>query len=129
MSGRTDSARTALRRVQYLHPSMHEDIIKELDREGILDEPRSDGGAVRAVAAAALPERGECLTAIQAVAANPNRNAARVKRVLAESARLGFQIDPTSKIDLFAMDKALQGRDVAARMNLKLNLAFLRMID
>jgi hypothetical protein len=44
MSGRKDSARSALARVPHLHPIHVEDILAELGREGLLDEPRSGNG-------------------------------------------------------------------------------------
>ena len=125
MSGRKTSALVALGRVSHLHPAQHADIITELDREGLLDGSKSNGGPVRA-AASALPER-TCLTVIQA-AAIPG-NAIRVKRVCAEARRLGFEIKANEVIDLFKLDQALAGKDVAARMNLKRNLAFLSLIS
>lgn len=124
MSGRKSSAIVALGRVSHLHPAQHADILAALDNEGLLDGPSGNGGPVRATASA--PER-TCLTVIQA-AAIPG-NAMRVKRVCAEARRLGFEIKANEKIDMFALDAALKGKDVAARLNLKRNLAFLSLID
>jgi hypothetical protein len=130
MAGRTDSARAALRNVDKLHEVYHEPILRELDRQGLLDEPRGSGfertGNVRATAAPVLPER-ECLTCIEVIAANED-NAVRVRRVIAEAKRLGFEIRANQKIDIFKMDEALKGKDVERRMTLKKNLAAMRLI-
>jgi hypothetical protein len=126
MAGRTDSARAALRRVQYMHPSLVEDAIKELDGAGLLDNGVGNGGTFHATAAPALPER-EIITAMQAMAANPD-NGIRIKRVVAEAARLGYEIKLNEKIDTFKMDEALKGKDVERRMTLKKNLAAMRLI-
>jgi hypothetical protein len=128
MSGRKDSARAALARVPYLHPAQHEDIIRELDRESLLDNPRSNGGPVHAVAAP-LPAR-EVLTGVQAVAANPDLNTVRVQRVCAEARRLGgYQIKLDEKINVHELDAALRSSpDIEGRMRLKANLHALGML-
>jgi hypothetical protein len=80
MSGKRDSARAALGRVQHLHPAQQEDILRELDRESLLDNPARNGAVRAAAAASALPGR-ECLTAMEVISANED-NAVKVRRVM-----------------------------------------------
>jgi hypothetical protein len=70
---------------------------------------------------------GDCLTPIQVIQASAD-NRIRLQRVTAEAARLGYEIKPNAKINMFELDAALAGKDVGKRMALKKNLAFLRMI-
>ena len=44
MTGKTESARAALRRVPALHDEFHQPIIRELDAEGLLDNPGNGHG-------------------------------------------------------------------------------------
>jgi hypothetical protein len=126
MPGRTDSARAALRRVQYLHPSMHEDIIRELDKESLLDNPRSNGGQVHAVASA-RPAR-ETITLLQAASVPANK--IRLSRIFAEARRLGHElsIGDDGKVDMRAFDRDTKGKDIARRLAIKDNLAAMNLI-
>jgi hypothetical protein len=124
MSGKRDAAAAALYNVRMLHQDFHAPILHELDAAGLLDNQRvGNGGQVRA---AAVPAR-ECITAMQAMGANPD-NGIRIKRVVAEAARLGYEIRLNEKIDTFALDQALKGKDVEQRMRLKRNLAAMNLI-
>jgi hypothetical protein len=70
---RKDSARAALARVPFLHPSSYDDVIRELTKEGILDEPRGNsGGAVHAAR--------EVITGLQAISANAVQKGAEARR-------------------------------------------------
>jgi hypothetical protein len=74
-----------------------------------------------------LPGWRECLSPIQAINANAD-NAIRVRRCMAEAKRLGFEIKPNEKIDLFKLDEALKGKDVERRISLKRNLHAMGML-
>ena len=74
-----------------------------------------------------MPAR-ECLTAIETIAANED-NAIKVRRVISEAKRYGFEIRANEKIVPFKLDEALRGHpDIEGRMRLKRNLAALGMI-
>jgi hypothetical protein len=127
MSGRKDSAREALGRVQHLHPVHHEPILAELDRAGLLDEPKNsaNGGKVRA--AADLPKR-PLLTPLQCSQAKNGANADLLRSVMARAARLGFKIEDDKLVDVVAMDAAMRGKDVVERLSIKATLAKLALI-
>lgn len=124
MSGnKRDAAKAALKNVPMLHEDFVEPALRMLEAAGVLDSERSgNGGQVHAAAAS-----DHCLTPLQVVQANAD-NGIRLKRVCAEAARLGYQIKPAEKINMFELDSALAGKDVEARMRLKRNLAYLGMI-
>jgi hypothetical protein len=130
MSGKTDAARAALRNVEHLHPVHVEPIIKALDAAGLLDSPKgNDFGAVRAARAAPRGSRLSPLrTPAQAIADNIE-NAVAIKQIVATAKRIAnFEIKPDEIVDPVALDKALVGKDVDARMGLKLNMARLALI-
>jgi hypothetical protein len=128
MSGRKDSAREALGRVQHLHPVHHEPILAELDRAGLLDEPKNaeNGGKIHA-AAADLPKR-PLLTPMQAAEAKGGRNRDLLKSVMAQAKRLGFTIKENEHVDVVALDAAMAGKDVTQRLAIKSALAKLALI-
>ena len=126
MAGKRDAAAAALKNVAMLHGDFHAPILDALSNQGLLDSAEGgNGGEIRA-AATVMPER-EVITCMQAMSANPN-NGVRIKRVAAEAARLGYEIKFNEKIDMFALDAALKGKPVEARMSLKRNLAAMNLI-
>jgi hypothetical protein len=130
MSGRKDAAREVLKRVQYLHPSQHEDVLRELDAAGLLDNPggNADFGAVRGARAAPRGRLSPLRTPMEAVAANVENEVA-IKQIKATARRIaGFDVKDNELVDPIALDKALAGKDVETRMGLKLNMARLGLI-
>jgi hypothetical protein len=142
MSGRKDSARNALARVPYLHPAMHEPILAELDREALLDEPRSgNGGFVRAVADA---KSSDTLTTQETVhelragsvrtmmaAAEDRRNVEMLRILHANAKRLGIGAlftDYSKPIDVDALNVSLRDKPEADRWRFKDMCYSLRLI-
>jgi hypothetical protein len=130
MTIKSSAALAALRKhTKYLQDAVHADIVEALEKEGLAI---GDGGKISAVStgratAADLVGRGECLTVV-AASAIP-RNAEKVRYVLANAKRLGFDdFDPSEKIDVAALNRALADKPVAERMRFKEALFELRLI-
>jgi hypothetical protein len=128
MSIKSADVLSALKKhVKYLQDSVHSDIVRALEKEGLAV---GGGGKVSAstnrTTAADLVGRGECLSVVQASAIP--RNAEKIRLVLANAKRLGFDFDPSETIDVAALDRALAGKTVPERMRFKESLYELRLI-
>jgi Tfp pilus assembly ATPase PilU len=129
MTGKRDTARRALERsVGFLAPEHHDQILAALSSEGLLDEPKNaeNGGKIRA-AATDLPKR-PLLTPLQASQARNGANKDLLRSVMAQAARMGYQIKDNELVDMVALNAALKGQEVGARLALKAALHKLALI-
>jgi hypothetical protein len=135
MSGRKDSAIRALSRVTHLHPAVQQEVLAELDREGLLDNNSGNGGPVHARsatndAASLIADRKNfVLTQVQA-SADP-RNRALLQNIQGSARHLGVAdlfADQNKVLDVHELNKRLAGKRVEERMRLKESLYALRLI-
>jgi hypothetical protein len=65
---------------------------------------------------------------IKQIAASSSEHVPLLKNIMATARRLGFAIDPDKPIDPVAMDAALKGADISARLALKATMAKIGLI-
>jgi hypothetical protein len=65
---------------------------------------------------------------INQIAASSSEHVPLLKNIMATARRFGFVIDPDKAIDPVAMDAALKGADVSARLALKATMAKIGLI-
>lgn len=131
MTGRRDAARAALQRsAGFLAPQHHDAILDSLHAEGLLDEPRNaeNGGRVRAAAGDADRPKRPLLTPLQASQVRSGEHRDLLRSVTAQAQRMGYTIKQNELVDVVALDKAMAGKDVNAKLALKAGLAKLALI-
>ena len=65
---------------------------------------------------------------MQAAAANGGKNRDLLHSVIAQAKRMGFQIKENEHVDVFALDKAMAGKDITQRLAIKSVLGKLALI-
>lgn len=132
MSPKREAAARALKRVAHLHPSVHAEVLAELDRQGLFDA--NSGPAVSATAADDafnfVEARKRCVMTQMQAAQDP-RNLALLRNIRGQARHLGVEDllqDQTKPIDVVELDKRLRGKDTEARFRFKDMLYFCKLI-
>ncbi len=123
MSLTPDLVRASLRKHLGWMSPWHEEVVKGLQADGLLND-----GSVSAAAATVAPAGFRFLkTPIEAAATSPE-HASLLKQVRAQAGRLGFQFSDDEQVDVNKLDAALAGKDPQQRLVLKSMMAKLRLI-
>jgi hypothetical protein len=113
MTGRTESARAALRRVPSLPLHLHQPIIRELDAAGLLDKLDNDG-----ISAQAAQDRR--LARLDAAAES---DSAEWRNTIGELKRLGIKFDRKNSLDLESPNSVAAARHFGPEQKLRLKMA------
>jgi hypothetical protein len=96
--------------------------------EGINDSTKRQELIATIRSAAATTTRTAHIRTMSAAAAANPENVGALKMLKAQAQRLGFEIKENELINSFELNEVLKGKDVSARLELKVGLAKLALI-